>query len=473
MNREGRTVSFGRDFLGHHPLSYACARGQLYVSDDVHRIGAVLATAGVELTLSEEALALYFAMGYVPHGHSVYREIVNCEATGYYTWSKGAVRRTRQFEPVQVDEAAPVEDLGEAIEREVKKCAGQAEEIDVWCSGGLDSSIMGVRFNAAGRRADLLTLGYGQEIHERLGDGERRFAQELARHCGARLREVELSCAKFEAVHATFVRNHNAPVMDTPLPPKYALAEASRGFVVTGEGGDCFFGGTKNNEMLYGYEKDPSVPLGWRYALAHHRYAAKLEEIFHRGEALTGYVGEYCERLLEAYPGPLQRKLFYVNSLVKPASMIFGQSYFPSVLHGLTVRHPLAALGVYRQAFRLPDQKKVVYPHSKIALKELYGAQLPELILRRRKSGTILPREFYIHGFPAEKLDFDALRSSGLFREEFLVQLSKRRAKTQSRLVYALVTLNMWLKQKGSAEGARSLPFRAGHHQPSHIGVGA
>src|SRR5206468_933606 len=42
VDRESRAVSFGRDFLGHYPLSYAVAKGRLYVSDNIHRICGAL-----------------------------------------------------------------------------------------------------------------------------------------------------------------------------------------------------------------------------------------------------------------------------------------------------------------------------------------------------------------------------------------------------------------------------------------------
>jgi asparagine synthetase B (glutamine-hydrolysing) len=447
-----RTVSFGRDFLGHHPLSYACEKGRLYISDGLHPICEALERAGVRLTLWEEALALYFAMGFVPHGFSTYRQIINCEATGYYTWSKGSVRRVRRFDPVEVEENAPVQDLGEAIEAEIAACARQAPAIDVWCSGGLDSAIMAVRFNSQGRRADLLTLSYGQEIHEKVGDGERRFAHEVGRFCGARVRDVEMACRRFEQVHQDCLRDHNGPVIDTPIPPKYALAEASRPFVITGEGGDNFFGGPKNVYMLYATQRRPSAHLGHLYAIAHERFAHKLNWIFERGAELAGFVDEYCQRLLDAYPGTLLRKLYYLNALEKPSSMIFAQSYFPALRHGLTIRHPLAALRVYRQAFRLPDRSKFVYPANKIALTELYGAQLPPSIVKRRKMGTLLPRSYYLQHYSPEKFAYDGLRATGFFREPMLKKYARRDMRVERSLqVYGLVTLDLWLNQRRAA----------------------
>ena len=116
-----RTVQFGRDYLGHFPLSYACERGSLFISDDVQTLRAALRRIGVQPTLSEEAIALYFALGYVPHGMTPYREIVNCAAAGFYEWHGGKVRFTRLFQPVESRPSARVETVGEAIETQVAR----------------------------------------------------------------------------------------------------------------------------------------------------------------------------------------------------------------------------------------------------------------------------------------------------------------------------------------------------------------
>jgi asparagine synthetase B (glutamine-hydrolysing) len=95
-----------------------------------------------------------------------YREIVNCAAAGFYEWHGGKVRFTRLFQPVESRPSARVETVGEAIETQVARHAG-CEDVDVWCSGGLDSSIMAIRCNAEGRHADLLTLVHGGDSRSR------------------------------------------------------------------------------------------------------------------------------------------------------------------------------------------------------------------------------------------------------------------------------------------------------------------
>jgi asparagine synthase (glutamine-hydrolysing) len=469
LDADRRAVRFGRDYLGHYPLLYACTPRALYVSDEISWIVGRLKASGVRLTLHEEALALYFSMGYVPAGMTVFSEIVACEPHTVYQWRRGKIERTSTFNPVETDPALGLSELGSAIDSEVARLAGASDEIDVWCSGGIDSSIMACLFNAQGRRAELLTIGYGKDIHETHGDGERSYAYDVARHCGAPIREVDLAAGSFEAAHERFVSTHHMPVIDVCLPPKYALACASRSLVITGEGSDPLFGGPKNNAMLYAQSRGPSVDLGWHYAVQHDRSFAPLGKLMRRGAALSSYVVEQMNALLARYPGDLIRRLFYVNTHVKAAGLIFTESYHASRGAHIAVRHPYAGLAVYRAAFALEDHFKYRYPKSKIALHELYAGRLPRSVVERKKSGTLVPLQFYLRRFAASKFDLAPLHESGLFAEPFVRQLGEARDQPEYAMpLYGLVTLSEWLKHclaeagspQNTTRGARSVEQR-------------
>ncbi len=461
-----RTVAFGRDYLGHYPLTYGYTDQTLLISDSYSHVHGALRARGASFTISEEALALFFTMGFVPHGRSIYREIVNCEATGYYLWQNRSVRRVNLFEPIAISASESIGAIGEAIEAEVDRYAKQSDRIDIWCSGGLDSSIMAMRFNAKPRQADIITLAYGHAIHEQYGDGERRFARTVAQATQTHMRDVDLSPQQFDRMHTMFAETHNGPVMDFPLPPKYSLAQATRELAITGEAGDTFFGGTKNASIMYAHHKQPDAGLGRLYAVAHNRYFKHLKEIFKRGEQLETFAVEHCDKLTQAYPGDVQRKLFYLNSHEKLGGMIFAQSYFPSQVFGIRVRHPIASLGVYKASFAVPDHRKFSYPFSKIALIELYREQLPPVIVQRKKSGTQLPLAHYLKHFSPEKFDFSPLRETGFFRDAFLDKISAPSAceTVPPLLLYACTTLNHWLKHK-ERHHVKSIPTQTGHHQ--------
>jgi asparagine synthase (glutamine-hydrolysing) len=464
VDGENRTVEFGRDYLGHFPLLYACTESAILISDELAWIVRTLRSAGVALKVSEEAVALYFTMGYVPAGMTIFEEIVACEGHARYRWRRGRVEKTSTFTPVEIDPGCGLPDLERAIAHEVKRWAACSSEIDVWCSGGIDSSIMACAFNTEGRRAELLTVGYGRTIHSNLGEGERPYAYEVAAQCGAPIREIELTAGSFERVHEAFIATHPIPVIDTCVPPKYALAQASRRFVITGEGSDPLFGGPKNNAMVYAQSADPSANLGWHYANAHQRWFPVLGKLMRRGTELSDHVVDYMNALFGRYPGDLIRRLFYINTHVKAASLIFTESFYACRAPGITVRHPYAGLGVYRTAFALEDRFKYRYPKSKLALPELYRDRLPSSVVNRKKSGTVLPLRFYLQNFSPRKFDLSPLLETDMVSERFVHQFMKDWDQQDGRRSpYALVTLSEWLRHVstiGKPEGAAAVGSR-------------
>jgi len=471
VDARNRAVRFGRDYLGHFPLLYAYTDRRLFVTDELTDARQWLQRQGVRLTVAEEALALYFAMGYVPQGMTVFKEISTCENTHVYRWQDRKLSKLRTFTPVEPDERFPLEELRTRIDSDVQAWYRSARAVDVWCSGGLDSSIMAYCFNTGGRKADLLTLSYSQEATAARGEGEIPFARHSASSCAANLRYVELNRDVYREVYERFVQQHVNPVIDYVVPPKYALARASRDLAITGEGGDPLFSGVKNNMVLYTRQQYPSLPLGWIYAMAHKRFAGRVEQIFKRGSELRRFVTDYLEGLFAFYPGELTRKLFYLNTLVKQGGLILPKSYYAGKRYGVRVRHPLTALAVYDAAFRLPDAKKYSYPKGKLALIELYKKHLPATIVERKKSGTRLYLDHYLGYLLDGKLDLDALRATEMFDGAFLARHETgTMSDMETLLAYALHTLNSWLKNNGDSTYEQPIPPQTRHHHPSMAG---
>ena len=446
VNPTRRTVSFARDYLGHFPLLYACTDKALFISDELGEVRQWLLAQGGQLTLSEEALALYFTMGYVPQGHSLFDQIRTCKNASIYHWERGRLRREDIFQAVETDRDFPLVEIKHLIDDEVARLAASSDRVDVWCSGGLDSSIMAHCCNSQGRRADLLSLSYDDAIRAEYGDGEWHFAQEMASHCGARLREVKLTKELYTSVYQCFVQQHINPVVDIVVPPKYALASASREFAVTGEGGDPLFSGVKNNMVLYLLHRNPRMPVGHVYALAHGRLFSYVDKLLKRGGELVDFVANYFDKQFAAYPGDITRKLFYLNALGKQGGMIFPKNYYAGKRYGVKVRHPMTALSVYEAAFRLSDEKKYQYPIGKLALIELYKDNLPDSIVKRRKSGTRLPLRSYMKYITGGKTELSALFDSDAFNNEALSAIvNSADDDADSLLMYGLHTLDQSL----------------------------
>lgn len=473
IDSQNRTVAFGRDYLGHHPLLYADVPGWIFISDEFKEVAAWLRRRGESLSVCEESLALYFAMGYVPQGRTVFREIHTCKNATIYRWRKGTICAQNTFRPIVADADFPLSELERHIEREIERLFASGKPVDVWCSGGLDSSIMAACCNAQGRQADILTLAYDRDVDPAFGVGEKRFAEEMAQHCGARMRYVTLDRDVCRESYGHLVGGHIGPVIDMVVPPKYALARATRAIGVTGEGGDPVFSGVKNNKVLFVSDRQPQLPLGWVYALVHGRLAHLIDGFFVNGSELKEFVSSYLGKIIQGFPGSLIRKLFYVNTFEKQGGLIFPKNYYAGKRYDVAVRHPLTALAVYEAGYRMPDNKKYVFPNGKLALTEIYRDRLPEAIINRRKSGTRLPLANFLEYIAPVTQNLDQLRGTGLFDDEKLDGIVNSPAVSWSDHLtkYALLTLDSWLQNNGGTSHDRPVSGKRGSEQQRVAGA--
>jgi len=466
INPHARTVTFGRDYLGLSPLLYALTPDKLLISDEYSDIRARILQLGAKLSYSPEAIALYFAMGYVPQGMTPVNEISSCRNAARYQFRQGKIHVENIFTPIEPVPGQSLSELALSIEDEVRRCAAESDGIDVWCSGGLDSSILAHCMAKAAPGTELLTLGYSDDVVALYGDGETRFVREMAEHCRSKLRYTTLDHKLYNDIYARFAAEHIGPVIDYCAPAKDVLARATRKLAITGEGGDPLFSGVKNNSVLYLQQQKPDFSLGWIYMTAHNRLSKKLPGILAHGRALQDFAVQYFEQLMDRYPGDLVRKLFYLNTFEKQGGMIFPTAYYAAKRYAIQVRHPLTSLGVYNAAFRLPDSSKYRYPLGKLALIDLYKNKLPPAITERKKSGTRLYLDYYVARLPAHCKDLSLLRETGLFNEQFLDRFDSSKAeKDEPMVAYAVYMLNSWLMSNGDKQDEQPLPVKAGNFQ--------
>jgi len=445
VNIKNRQITFGRDYLGQYPLLFIHTDSKLFLTNDILHIDWWIEKNNINLTLSEEALALYFSLGYIPQGMTAFNEIKSCKNITLYHYKNNKITEENVFTPIEETDNVHINDVEKCIFEEVSKLQKNHQHFDIWCSGGIDSSAMAHCFNRNGGTAEILTMGYDDDALSKYGDGEIQYAREIAEHCQVPLRYAQLSPDNFIRQHKQFTRGHSGPVIDTCVIAKYALAQATSNTAITGEGGDPVFGGVKNTSVLFAHAQHPQISLGWIYAYTHCRFFNRLNDIFVHGNELIDYVIEYLNKKIEFYPGELLRKLFYLNTIEKQGGMIFPQSYYPGKRYGVSVHHPLTNLSVYQSAFHLKDEKRYTYPNGKLVLNELFKRKIPESIIKRKKSGTIIPLKHFIENMPAEMINITELKSTGYFNEEILEHTDFLSATDSPLLFYGLITLNNWL----------------------------
>lgn len=469
INRADRTVKFGRDYLGHFPLQYALTAKALIISDEADRIANWLKDYGTGLTVSKEAVALYMMLGYIPQGMTIFNEIVAAENAAYYLWQGGVVKKVSTFKPVEIDPSTNLIELKDHIRSKLTEYVEGFSAIDVWCSGGLDSSIIAYEAKETGKPVLLKTISYTDQATQWCYE-----AEQIARKENLYIRETE---EPFELGELSFVKligdyfnlpvdapalraehfwgqslqmaiHQPNPIIDICVPVKYALSANTNRIALTGEGGDPIFSGTKNNFVSFMRQRKPDMAMGWIYALSHLRCGLHFNKLFKNDGELQGYITDYLQGLIDRYPGSLVRKLLYMNTFVKQGSLIFLESYYGAKQHGVQVRHPLTSLPVYETGFKLPEELKYVYPKGKIALNRAYRDDLPMDTIEREKSGTIVPLTYFLSKQPPPNVE--SLYGTGLFDNDYLNKIIEDEIDEDNMLIkYALGMLSNFLACHG------------------------
>ncbi len=131
IQTDNRQVLFARDYLGFFPLIYTTIEKKLFVTDEMPEAVEWLRQHGVTPQVSDKSLALYFTMGYIPQGRSLYKEISTCCNASIYSWSGGAVNCKDCFVPIDVDPSVSLLDLDESIENTVSSIDSLHDDIDI------------------------------------------------------------------------------------------------------------------------------------------------------------------------------------------------------------------------------------------------------------------------------------------------------------------------------------------------------
>lgn len=447
LNEKDRKLSFARDYLGFHPLLYACHQNMIFISDDIKDILSWLQRNKVQQTFSELAVALYFTMGYVPQGFTLLEQIKTCRNASIYHFENGIITEQSIFTAIEPDHNYQLDDLKNIIMEQTSKLCLTTDTVDVWCSGGLDSTI--VAYCAQHQSINppqILSFDYPVNLPMEYRSGELPYVQQAAISYNLPIRLTTLSTSNYQRVYQQFISSFPSPVFDICVPPKFLLAEATKKLALTGEGGDPLFSGVKNNFMCYMTQKYPKEQLGWLYALSHKRFALALPDLFKNSGELKDKISTYFNDLFARYPGDLITKLFYLNTFEKQGGVIFLENYYAQKSYGIEIRHPLTALAVYQSAFKLQNKLRYQYPHGKLALKQMFQSNLPPNIVHRKKSGTLVPMSHYIE---KQRQPHQLLLGADFFNHDQNT-LSNGGATKQPNPVlfqYANLVLNDWIEQ--------------------------
>lgn len=494
-----QTLFVARDRMGVKPLYWAETDGEWAFASEL-RAMAVL--EGVSRDIAERALIQYHAFRFTPREQTIYQGVYRVPPGHYAVVREGAIRITPYWVPrfgtsssnVGRDRShASPHRLREAMFAAVNRQRAPEVNSAVLLSGGLDSSaLLAMRRTLFEEEPQIaITIAFERPA---LGGQTEEFSEiphaaAVALACGAdHLVEVVEAGAALAAL-PRIVADLDEPIADpTAIPLWFAakLAHASGCKVVySGEGLDELFAGY----AVYGQDRWTqalsSVPSGLRRALrdglsrAGWQGAGVLDrslrdvaewyqgvgglftdieraELLHLVPEAPDPVRSVVARLMDsAGASSSRRRMLHFDLLAWLPDNTLAKSDKIAMAHAVELRVPFLDSEIVDFALSCSDIDKWRQDGKHIVRRALAGV-VPPMVMRRKKVGFNVPISAWIFGewreFARETLLSADARTRGLYGDTLsaLFASPDHRRERSGRLLFAALTLELWLRQTSS-----------------------
>jgi len=479
---EKQTLYAARDAFGIKPLYFYEEKGTFYFSSEIKAIKAGTATA---LNINPNALRSFLYSGYVPGRETIFNHVYRVSPGTVLSIDAGGKKEEATFidrlsasalSQANLDRSELPQILINAVERSLVADV----PVGLYLSGGIDSSLI----------ASIVSLELGQKLqsfsvsfpHDQTFN-EGPYAQQVAKTLGLKHESIEVGPEDFKDLVA-LAKTLEEPMADPsaiPLEKLSRLASSKLKVVLSGEGGDEFFGGYHRyfwDRFLTRYKRD--IPR-----LAHHfihgvgkispssrirKRIMKLEETIDlpRHERYLAWFSPFRKQ-------ERQKLLKHASNQEKSSEQLF-QSVFEaasplsetaqvqwidlvtflrddllpkadkmSMINSLEVRVPFLQTDVVYAAFSLSDRERIRARQTKPVLREMLKKYLPDEIVDRKKQGFEVPLGRWFRGPLKSVLDTYLTKSivenRGYFNWDVIAEILKEHEIGKSDRGLALFSL--------------------------------
>lgn len=499
-----------RDPFGIKPLFYYQTASTFVFSSELKAIEQIVSE---NLTISKSGVLSSTAFTWIPENRCIYEQVKKLPGGHYITVDVNGDIHLHQFyamrelidsQPKIKSESEAVSYLNDVLCESVKQHLVADVPINAFLSGGLDSSLIVAMAKHHGCLPDCYTIKFSDKEYQAEGIASDVFyAKKVADHLGVKLNTIEAKPNMVELL-PKIVEHLDEPIGDAAAISTFLICDAARKqgvkVLLSGMGADEMLSGYRKhyaNKFAFNYSRVPSplrninksiinalpMTIGGRniklvrWAKRFQQIAEKpfteaflrsytycdLPELVNHMPSLSSenipMVTEYHDQFLEL--GLEKRDLVDamcftdINNFMVSLNEVYTDR--ASMAASTEVRVPFIDKEFVKAAFNISSQLKLRGREQKYILKKVAEKWLPHHIIYRPKSGFAMPLKSWISGELSEMVSEYLLSSKGLVGREVveesfaneLIATERSGQKDNSRLIWQLLTLEQWFRNKG------------------------
>ncbi len=278
-DRSERQLYLVRDRLGIKPLYYGWNNRGLFFGSELKALNA---HEDFEGELSQESIAAFLQLSYVPAPATIYTNARKIQPGTIVTFSEPGARPTRVYEfwsardkvqagcenPWTGGQQEAVEAINELVLDSVRLRMISDVPLGAFLSGGIDSTlVVALMQSLTTQRVRTFTVGFEDPSYD-----ESKHAARIAEFLGTDHTAATLSAAETMAAIPTITELYDEPFADASQIPTYLVSKIARRHVtvsLSGDGGDELFGGYTRHLWIQRLERwNNYIPRIGRRALS-------------------------------------------------------------------------------------------------------------------------------------------------------------------------------------------------------------
>lgn len=454
-----------RDFFGEKPLYYTQQNSGFYWASELKSIKNVLPES---LSLSKEAIELYFQLTYIPSPYSIYKNVFKL-LPNHYLEIDIKTEACDQFEIPSSKAEDSKEDISfgtaksktrELVTESVISRSVSDVPIGTFLSGGVDSSVVSLCL-AKSKETPIDTFSMG---FEKKSFDETEKSRLVAKLIGSNHHEFKVKPKDIKEDIHTVLLNYDEPFADSSALPTYLLSKLTSKHVkvaLTGDGGDEVFGGYNKYYMGKLNAKYTSfVPNTIHHQVSNFVYKLASSKTDKRGKRYKlkrfldslNYEGEFYNNIISLgfqnneLTNLFRSKLEFnvLNQLVSKNSKTLNEFRSvdkqislegdllvkvdrASMLNSIECRSPFLNKELWAFTNTLPENYLINGWDKKHILKEAFKNEFPDDFLNKSKKGFGVPVGDWLRGFLKEELlsytEKKELNDQGIFNIDYIQEL--------------------------------------------------
>lgn len=234
-------VVLGRDHRGIKPLLYYFNNEDLFFSSEIKGIIKILKEKNISFEIDNEAVDLYWSLGYIPEPFSLYKDIKKLPRQSYMIYhvdTKKLQAPVKYSLPTsQVNSKA---DFVKLLEKKVLNHIEADVPVGVFFSGGTDSSLIAAILHKYKKDLETFSIKVSYKTEDY------KYFRKIAEHLKLKNSEYVFETKEFDDVYEEIMLKIDDPTYDNSIFPTYFVSKKASEkvkVVLSGEGGDEFFSG--------------------------------------------------------------------------------------------------------------------------------------------------------------------------------------------------------------------------------------